>query len=80
MKRYHIGLLARRHNDTGKYTAVFQFKDSIDNISCEILEYCGQRETTKVEAKARLRTTKPAVLEALRNKYPGKDFQNVVVE
>ena len=70
---YHVGLLAR-----GK-TAVFQYRQTKDELNCEILSYQGKRQTTKKAAQARLRKLKFKVLEVLNAYYPGR-FTNVEID
>lgn len=75
MKTYHVGLLALSN------TAVFQFRKSVDNLSCEILEYFGEHLTTKVAAKSRLTPSKKvAVLVDLNSRYPGRNFNRVSID
>ncbi len=69
---WHVGLLQRGR------TAEFQYRRSVDYLSCEILQYFGKRETTKVAARARLQSCKAQVLVQLEKDYPGR-FNNVVV-
>jgi len=71
---YHVGLLQRGR------TAVFQFRRSVDFLDCEILDYAGERETTKAAARARLRAEWPAVLRQLRAEWPERDFRRIVVD
>ena len=73
MKTYHVGL-----RQEGK-TAVFEFRRCIDYLSCEILEYLGERETTKAAAKLRLKQTYLSVLAQLHHDYPNR-FTRVVVD
>jgi hypothetical protein len=61
-------------------TAVFQFVQKKDYLNCELIEYTGERETTKAEAEARLAEVKPAVIADLNGKYPGRNIIDVVVE
>ena len=72
MRTYHVGLLQV------KRVAVFQFCRSVDELDCEILEYLGERETTKRVARARLAATKEKVLSQLGRDYPHR-FDNVRV-
>ena len=71
---YHVGLLK-----VGR-TAVFQYRRSVDNLDCEILQYFGERETTKAGARARLKETRAAVLALVRRDYPTKRFDYVRVD
>ena len=70
---YHVGLAQQGTK------AVFQYRRDIDFLSCEILRYYGQRQTTKAAAIARLRETKAAVLASLQTEYPGR-FSSVAVD
>ncbi len=74
MKTYHTGFYQRRN------TIVFQFKHSIDALSCELLEYLGERETTKSAALARFKGNKEKVLADLQARYPHRNIKNVIVE
>ena len=67
MKIYHVGVL--RHNRT----AIIQMCKDVDSLSCEILEYFGERETTK----AKIINNKDLLLSALRTQYPSK-FGNCI--
>lgn len=70
-KRYHVGLLAQDRS------AVFQFRSSVDGLSCEILRYFGERETTKAAARARLRLSLRETLVQLNRDFPNKGFMSV---
>lgn len=70
---YHVGMFAR------KQTAVFQYRSSVDYLSCELLEYYGQREVTIVEAKKALKANKEAILKQLNSEHPKHNFKNVVI-
>lgn len=74
MKTYHVGLLASGHK------AVFQYRRSVDYLSCEILEYYGTRESTKTSARARLAECKAVILASLNDRYPGRNFTTVIVD
>jgi hypothetical protein len=64
-KTYHVGLL-----QVGN-TAVFQFREDKDCLSCEILDYFGEREQTKTAAKVWLKETYQKVLATVNDMYPG---------
>lgn len=75
---YHVGLFAKRSR---KGTlAIFQFRRTVDELDCEILEYLGERSTTKEAARQRLADTKSHVLEQLNREYPRKNFQDVRID
>jgi len=76
MKNYHIGLIHR-----GK-SFIFQYSQSKDGLDCEILEYFGQRLTTKKAAIFRLKDkeTKNKTLSFLNNRYPGRNAKNIRIE
>ena len=71
---YHVGLVARGH------TAVFQYRKSVDNLSCEILHYYGTRQTTKKVVRAVLKATKAETLTTLNTLYPDKGFTRVIID
>ena len=73
MRTYHIGILVgggiRGLHDTGDYhsgTVVVQARRCLDNLSSEIREYLGERETTK----ARLKSIKPQILASIQKRHP----------
>lgn len=70
--RYHVGLYL-----TSGGTAVYQFKKKIDFLNCEILEYLGIWDTTKKEARGRLRKSRLLALAELWDKYPHKTIKRV---
>lgn len=72
-RTYHVGLLAAGD------TAVFQFCRSKDHLDCEILEYLGERMTTKAAAARRIRTDRPRILAQLQHDYPRKNFARVCI-
>jgi hypothetical protein len=75
LRRYHVGLLAQGS------TAVFQYRTDVDCLSCEILEYFGERETTKTAARLRLQQHgSTAVLADLNARYPRKQFTRVRID
>lgn len=74
MRIYHTGLLQRGR------TAVFEYRQSVDFLSCEILEYLGQRESTKAAARSRLKECKQSVLDGLNARYPGRNFKFAIVD
>lgn len=76
---YHVGLLATLKRD-GTYTAVFQYRRTIDELDCEILWYAGFRNRTKAEARRRLEGTREKVLADLNRTYPKKQFTNVRID
>lgn len=71
---YHTGLLAQGR------TAVFQFRRSVDFLSCELLEYYGKRQTTKKAARERLMARKEQALAELNTRHPGRNFRRIVVD
>ena len=71
---YHVGLVAR-----GK-TAVLQFRDSVDCLSCECLEYYGERTLTKANARKNLKDQGKAILQTLNVQFPHKHFKRVVID
>lgn len=71
---YHTGWYIARN------TAVFQFCQNKDNLSCEIVEYCGRRETTKKDAIKRLKEVKSQVINELRLKFPKYNIKNIIIE
>jgi len=62
---YHIGI----KKDFINNAYVIQMKHCIDCLSCELIEYLGERDTTKQEVKAKLRETKQDVLHCLNKRY-----------
>ena len=72
MKIYEIGMYKRNH---GK-TIVVQAVTNKDYLNCEIIEYYGQRETTK----ARLRAFKNLLLVELQKLPAFKDAKYIVIE
>ena len=71
MSIYHVGLLQHRN------TAVFQFRRSVDELSCEILQYFGERQTTKADARKRLAETKAQALAQVQADYPHRGFKSI---
>lgn len=61
-------------------TAVFQVRRSIDNLDPEIIEYLGERETTKAAARRKLRDEQASVLAGLQKRYPHRGIRNVTIE
>jgi hypothetical protein len=61
-------------------TAVLQFKDSKDELSPELVEYCGAFETSKAEAKRYMKIRKMNVLKIIQEQHPKFNINNVVVE
>lgn len=74
MKTYHVGIHA------SGTTAVFQYRRCIDFLSCEILEYLGERATTKAAVKARLKEGYAGILKELNDKHPGRNFTRIVID
>ena len=70
---YHVGLAQEGR------TAVFQHRKDKDFLSCELLDYYGERFTTKAGARRRLAVNKPDVLATLAVRYPGR-FNNVRID
>ena len=64
-KTYHIGLTQPRLD-----VAQFQARNSIDTLSCELLEYYGPRETTKKGLHNRLKADYSNILQSIQNKFP----------
>lgn len=56
MKTYHMGLVRRGSS------LVLQIADSVDQLDCELLKYCGQRENSI----ANLKRKRLQLTEALR--------------
>ena len=73
---YHVGLAISR---SGRI-ATFQYRKSVDSLSCEIYKYFGERQTTKSDAKKRLTDRKAQIIEQLRSEYPKKNIQNVRID
>lgn len=71
---YHVGLLQHGRK------AIFQYRRSVDFLDCEILEYYGERASTKKAARERLRECRQSVLDGLNARYPGRNFRCVVVD
>ncbi|MGO9014663.1 MAG: hypothetical protein ACLQF0_06750 [Dissulfurispiraceae bacterium] len=61
-------------------TAVFQLAEEKDFLSCELIEYTGERETTKAEAGARLAHVKQLVIADLNTRYPSRNITDVTIE
>jgi len=74
MTTYHVGLRV------DKNTALFEFRRNIDYLSCEILEYFGEREGTKKGARERLKVCKAKVLADLQSRYPKYGFRRVAID
>jgi hypothetical protein len=62
------------------HRAIFQYRENKDTLDCELLEYLGIRETTKVEVKRALRTSRAQVLKQLQGTYPKFAIRSVGVE
>jgi hypothetical protein len=71
---YHVGLLKRGS------VAVFQHVLSKDSISCELIEYYGEREGTKEEAKRKLAENRSDILASLQQEHPQFNFTSVRIE
>ncbi len=74
MSIVHVGFRKARG---GKLLEVHT-SQNVDRLPCDIWEYCGRRETTAQEMRARLSTSKAEVLAEL-NARPGCNFQNIRV-
>lgn len=70
---YYVGLY--RHGRT----AVIQYTQNRDCLNCELIEYYGERATTKERAKSMLKNPKirQQVLAELREAYPKQNFKSV---
>lgn len=76
MNTYHVGLAKGGHYHGGSETTlIVQARRSVDFLSCELWKYLGQRETTKVQLKAR----KAELLAAINSQY-GTNFQRIVID
>jgi hypothetical protein len=71
---YHSGLLA-----VGQ-TIVVQFRKDIDFLSPDLLEYTGERQTTKKAARERVKANKERALAEMNAKYPGRNFKRIVID
>lgn len=71
---YHVGLVAKGT------TAVVQYRQDKDCLSCEILEYYGQTQTTKKAVREILRHDAHIFLKYLAGRFPRKQFARVVVD
>ena len=77
MKQYHVGLI-----DGGRQTAIFEFADCVDQLSCETLRYFGEREIENFASHKRMfcqPATKDAILKQLEIDYPGR-FNKVLIK
>lgn len=73
-KQYHVGLIA-----IGQ-TAVFQYRENKDCLSCELIEYYGTRQRTMKENREQIKKHAKALLSLLRLKYPKYDFKRVTID
>ncbi len=65
----HIGVKANGRE------AIFEVSPhGVDYLSCEILEYFGERDTTLAAVKLNLKLLKTSVLEDLNHRFPRKHF------
>lgn len=71
---YHVGLIQRGNR------AIFQFRNNVDLLDTETLEYFGRRETTIAKARQTLRTSRAAVLAKLQCDYPARQFTSVAIQ
>ncbi len=71
---YHSGILA-----VGQ-TLVVQYRKDIDFLSPDLLEYTGQRTTTKKAARERVKANKVRALAEMNAKYPGRNFTRIVID
>jgi len=83
MKTYHIGLVdaARTPFGYGKTPGLAEFHAcrNIDYLPPYILEYLGERETTKTALRQRMALNAAAVLADLNTRYPNRNFTKVKV-
>ena len=77
-RTYFVGLRAQEM--PGGHRAVFEYRNSLDFLSPEIISYMGERIGSKAEAKRKLAATKPQVLETLNRFYPRKHFIAVKID
>ena len=56
-------------------TAVVEMRRNKDYLNCELYEYYGERETTKAEARKKLKEIKPLFIADLQKRF--KAFANV---
>ena len=77
-RTYFVGLRAQKIR--GGHRAVFEYRESLDSLSPEILSYMGERIGSKAEANRKLSATKPQVLETLNRFYPKKNFIAVKID
>jgi hypothetical protein len=73
-KTYHVGLVVNKNK------AILQFRRTIDELSCEILEYYGEYVTTKKEAKERLQFSRIRCLKQLNEEFPNRNFVEVRID
>lgn len=78
VRTYHVGLCLVQHSRG--YRAVYQFARCLDYLSCELYEYNGERETTIIGARARLKQSYRDVLGKVRAKFPEKVITSVGVQ
>ena len=74
MKNYHVGLYQ------SKRTAVFQYRENVDLLSCELLKYYGIRIANKEQVRANMRVNKVKVLHELNTQYPKRNFKAIKVD
>lgn len=68
MKTYHIGLVKNGRK------LIVEVAPSVDQLSCELWKYYGERETSAKE----LRAKKAEILRAVNAEF-GKDFDGVTI-
>lgn len=74
MRTYHVAWY--QHGSTAR----LQVRVSIDSLSCEALEYLGERITTKSKVRALWPAHKVAVLADLQARYPHRGIQAVTLD
>lgn len=76
---YHVGLLSLE-TKRGR-VAILQYRRTVDELDCEILQYLGTVSTTKKEVRAIMTgTVKTAILGYLNKEHPRKRFVDIAIQ
>lgn len=70
MKKYHFGIVKKSEK-----TAILQMRKTVDELSCELWLYFGERMNTK----AQIRKDKVKLLQEINNSY-SKNFKHLIIQ
>ena len=73
---YHVAVFPGIYVGKSSGVLVLQARRNLDLLSCEVLEYCGQRRITKTA----LRKDAGCVLKYFAAKYPSYGFVRLVID